>query len=277
MTGNPLDPIVAFLHTDRMRMKSIFPIMIIGAILSACSQLQTTPAPSVPVEIVASPTPSDYVAPTLPPEYTQTPTAAPQPTSTPSPTPFTVVITESETPEVTSVAGIATPAFNFTNWERFEASRFGISVDIPDTLSAAVLGRDIVIASPSDAEIPIPLSIELRIDSPNSFRLPDGINPSDPRSVLEGVLEELESSYDTVTKLRPLTNINVSNSPAAEVAVRSAIGAGAAADETIWYLAAVINQETIVRIYASSPAETGGAYLAVAERITDSLEFIAEP
>ncbi len=277
MTFYPLDRLVAFLHTDRMRTKIVILSIASLTFLSGCSAVQGLLPESAPVEAVASPTSSDYVAPTLPPLNTETPTASPEPTLAPSPTPFTIVSVETETPEATEPVGIPTPAFTFTNWERFEASRFGIGIDIPNTLSATVLGRDIVIASPSDAEVEVPLTVELRIDAANSFRLPDGINPADPRSILEGLLQELEGSYDTVTKIRPLTNISVRNYPAAEVAVRSALGAGNAADETIWYLAAIVNQETIVRVYASSPAETGGAYLAVAERITDSLEFLPEP
>lgn len=260
-----------------MRLQIVLLSLATLLFLSGCSALQGLLPESAPVQAVASPTLSGYVAPTLPPANTETPTASPEPTSAPSPTPFTVVSVETETPEATGAAGIPTPAFTFTNWERFEASRLGIGIDVPNTLDATVLGRDIVIASPSSAEVPIPLDIELRVDAANSFRLPDGINPADPRSVLEGVMNEVETSYDSVTNIRPLTNINVRGKPAAEVALRSAIGAGDAADETLWYLAVIVDQETIVRVYASSPAETGGAYLAVAERITDSLEFLPEP
>jgi hypothetical protein len=258
-------------------MKSIFPILTIVALLSGCAALQNLPPQSAPLEVVASPTSPDFVAPTLPPEYTQTPTASPEPTQTTTPTPFTVVLVDTETPEVSQTAAIPTPAFAFTNWEQFEATRLGIAIDVPDTLRAAVLGRDVQIASPSNAEAPIPLTVELRVDAANSFRLPDGINPADPRSVLEGVLGEIESSYDMVNQIRPLTNVSVGGSSAAEAAVRTTAGTGDSADETIWYLAAIVNQETVVRVYASSPAETGGTYLAVAERITDSLEFLPEP
>ena len=277
MTDAPLDRHAAFLHTDPMPKTTLLLILISVWTLSGCSTIQRVVPDSAPVEVVSSPTSADYVAPTLPPISTETPTATTEPTSEPSPTPFTVVSAETETPEATTSVGVPTPAFAFTKWERFEASRFNLSMNIPDMLQATVLGQNIMIESPSSAEVPIPLSVEIRVDAANSFRLPDGINPADPRSVLEGVLDEIEANYDTLSMIRPVTNVNVQGKPAAEAAARTGLGAGDAAEETVWYLAVVVDQDTIVRVYASAPAESGVAYLAVAERITDSLEFLSEP
>jgi hypothetical protein len=274
---SPLDRHDAFLHTDHMRIKILLLLAACIGVISACSALQGTGPEPGSDEVGENPTSQGYVAPTLPPLNTKTPTATITPTLPPSPTPFTIIVEESPTSEATKIAGVPTPAFAFTNWERFEASRFGIGIDIPDTLQATVLGQNIIIASPSTAEVPVPLSIELNIDSANSFRLPDGINPADPRSVLEGVIKEVEATYDTVSMIRPVTNISVRNYPAAEAAARTTLGEGEAAENTIWYLAVIVYEETVVRVYASSPADTGGAYLAVAERITDSLEFLPEP
>lgn len=245
--------------------------------LSACSVLSGAISEPSPVEIAASPTGVEYIAPTLPPVYTETPTATIEPTPQPSPTPFTVIVEESLTPEPLHTAGIPTPAFTFTNWERFEASRFGIGLDIPNSLQATVFGQNILIASPSDAEVSVPLNVELRVDPANSFRLPDGINPADPRSVLDGILREFEAEYDEVSMIRAVSNISVRSYPAAEAAARTSISEGDPVEDSVWYLAVIVHDETIVSVYASSPANTGGAYLAVAERITDSLEFLPEP
>jgi hypothetical protein len=260
-----------------MRMKTAFLILTVTLALSGCSALQGAVSNSAPGDVAVSPIASEFVAPTLPPAYTETPTATNEPTPEPSPTPFTVVTVEGETPEATEAGSVPTPAFAFTKWERFEANRLDLALTIPDALQATVLGRDIIIASPSNAEVPIPLSLELRVDSANSFRLPDGVNPADPRNVLEGVLKEIEATYSTITMIRSVAFIDVQGKPAAEAAAITSIGEGESAEETVWYLAVIVNQETVVRVYASAPADTGVAYLAVAERITDSLEFLTEP
>jgi hypothetical protein len=277
MTITPLDRHASFLHTDSMRMNTVFLILMATLGLSGCSALQSSISEPAPVEVASSPIASEFVALTLPPAYTETPTATDEPTPEPSPTPFTIVTAEGETPEATEAGGVPTPAFTFTRWERFETSRLDLALTIPDTLQATVLGRDIVIGSPSDAEVPIPLSVELRVDSANSFRLPDGVNPADPRNVLEGVLQEFETTYSTVTMIRRVTFIDVQGKPAAEAAAITSLGEDESTEETVWYLAVIVNQETVVRVYASAPADTGVFYLAVAERITDSLEFLAEP
>jgi hypothetical protein len=260
-----------------MRLKTALVFSAIFWSLSGCSALQGGLSQPVPVEVIASPTQSDYIAPTLPPVYTETPTPTPMPTQVPSPTPFTIVTVESGTPGDDETDGVPTPAFTFTNWERFETNRFDLAILIPDSLQATVLGQNIVIASPSSAEVPIPLNMEMRIDADNSFRLPDGVNPADPRSVLEGVLNEFETDYDEISMVRPIANIAVQGKSAAEAAARTTLGEGENAQQTLWYLAVIVNQQTVVRVYASSPAETGGTYLAIAERITDSLEFLPEP
>jgi hypothetical protein len=260
-----------------MRLKIAF--LLAGTIwlIGGCSALQGRVSPSLPVEVVSSPTQSGYIAPTLPPVYTKTPTPTPLPTQPPSPTPFTIVTVESGTPGADETTSIPTPAFTFTNWEQYEADRFNFAIELPDTLQATVFGQNLVIASPSNAEVPIPLNIEMRVDADDSFRLPEGINPADPRSVLEGVLNEFETEYNRTTMVRPVANISVRGKPAAEAAARTTTGAGESTQETLWYLAVIVNEQNVVRVYASSPAETGGAYLAIAERITDSLEFLPEP
>lgn len=277
MTCAPLDRDTAFLHTDSMRRKLSIALLIITLSLSGCSVLQGALSQPGSVDVASSPTSSEYVAPTLPPVNTATPTASPEPTAEPSPTPFTIVTVESGTPETTEDAAFPTPVFTFSRWERFEANRFNVALNVPDTLQATVFGQDIIIASPSSAEVPIPLDLELRFDQANSYRLPDGINPADPRSVLEAILNEIEAEYDTYTLIRPVSNVDVNGKAAAEAAVRTALGEGESIQETLRYLAVIVNQESIVRIYASAPADTGSAYLVIAERITDSLEFLSEP
>lgn len=258
--------------------KNIVPFIVASIFaLSGCSALQTAVSGDPPVGLISTPTDSDYVAPTLPPVHTETPTATITPTHPASPTPFTIVEDENQTPQSTETVIVPTPAFTFTNWERFEATRFDIAIDVPTILQATVLGRNITIASPADADVPVPLNVEIRIDTANSFQLPEGVNPADPRSVLDGMLNEFSATYDNVSMIRPVINISVRNYPAAEAAARTSLGEGETAEANVWYLAVIVYEETVVRVYASSPAETGVAHLAVAERITDSLEFLPEP
>jgi hypothetical protein len=273
----PLDRHAAFLHTGPMRWNPLRTLCTLTfVLLSGCSVFQGMSPQPAPGVVTITPTTEGFIALTLPPEYTETPTATIAPTEPPTPTPFTIITVEDQTPEGTETAAIPTPAFTFTSFERFEASRFNIGIDIPNTMRATVLGQNIFIASPSNAEVPIPLTVEMRIDSVNSFRLPQGVNPADPRSVLDGVLKEIEATYDTVSMIRPVTGVGVRSYAAAEAAARTSLGEGDLAENTIWYLAVIVYEETVVRVYASSPADTGGVYLAIAERITDSLEFLSE-
>ena len=252
----------------------------IGAlILSGCSLFGgSTPLDSI-AEIdrpqVAEAT--AYIAPTLPP--VNTPTLAPTMTQTPAPTPspFTVIIFDTPTPESGPSTSIPTPDFNFGGWERYETTYTRIAFDTPINMVVRDYGRLIRIGDPNFSEDGIQLFIELQVDQANSAYLPVGINPSDPRSVIDGILREFEKNYTDVTMIRPVTNVNINGYPGSDTAVRTQFSAGLETDELIWYLAAVVHEETIVRIYAQSPASTGGTYLAFAQHMIETIEFIPKP
>ncbi len=218
-----------------------------------------------------------YTAPTLPP--VNTPTLAPTTTQTPppSPSPFTVVILETPTPESDLSTSIPTPDFNFGGWERYETSYTRVAFDTPINMVVRDYGRLIRIGDPNFSEEGIQLFIELQVDQAKSAYLPADINPSDPRSVIDGILREFEKTYTVVTMIRPVTNVNMHGYPGSDTAVRTQLSVGLEIDELIWYLAAVVHEETIVRIYAQSPANTGGTYLAFAQHMIETIEFLPEP
>ncbi|MBE9479227.1 MAG: hypothetical protein IMY80_04610, partial [Chloroflexi bacterium] len=102
-------------------------------------------------------------------------------------------------------------------------------------------------------------------------------NPHDARSVVDGIINELEKTYTDVTLIRPITNANMNGYPGVDTAMRTQLTVGSGTEELIWYLAAVVHDETVVRIYAQTPASTGGASLGLAQHIIRTIEFLPEP
>ncbi len=218
-----------------------------------------------------------YTAPTLPP--VNTPTLTPTSTQTPPPTPspFTVVIVETPTPESVPSTSMPSLDFNFGGWERYETNYAGIAFDTPINMVTRDYGRLIRIGDPNFNDEGVQLFVEFQVDNANSGYLPDGINPSDPRSIMDGILREFDRTYTDVTMIRTVTNVNMHGYPGSDTAVRTQLTDGSGTDEFIWYLAAVVHEETVVRIFAQSPASTGGAYLSFAQHMVETIEFLPEP
>ncbi len=218
-----------------------------------------------------------YTAPTLPPVNTAT--LAPTTTQTPPPTPspFTVFIVETPTPESGPSTSIPTLDFNFEGWERYETTYTGIAFDTPINMEIRDYGRVIRIGDLDFSDDGIQLFIEVQVDNAASGYLPSDINPYAPLSVVDGILDEFEKSYTNVTLIRPVTNANMNGYPGADTAVRTQLTVGSGTEELIWYLAAVTHDETVVRIYAQSPANTGGASLGLAQHMIRTIEFLQEP
>jgi len=218
-----------------------------------------------------------YTAPTLPPA--NTPTLAPTTTQTPPPTPspFTVFIAETPTPESGPSTSIPTLDFNFEGWERYETTYTGIAFDTPVNIELRDYGRVIRIGDLDFSNDGIQLFIEVQVDNAASGYLPRDINPYDPRSVVDGILNEFEKTYTDVTLIRPVANANMNGYPGADTAVRTQLTVGSGTEELIWYLAAVVHDETVVRIYAQSPASTGGTSLGLAQQMIGTIEFLPEP
>jgi len=218
-----------------------------------------------------------YTAPTLPPANTAT--LAPTTTQTPPPTPspFTIFIAETPTPESSPSTSIPTLDFNFEGWERYETTYTGIAFDTPINMELRDYGRVIRIGDLDFSDDGIQLFIEVQVDNAASGYLPRDVNPYDPRSVVDGILGEFEKSYTEVTLMRPVANANMNGYPGADTAVRTQLTVGSGTEELIWYLAAVVHDETVVRIYAQSPASTGGASLGLAQQLIRTIEFLPEP
>jgi hypothetical protein len=262
-----------------MRKDRLYLFGIGALILSGCSVFEgnTTLDSEPETDRVQVAETTAYTAPTLPP--VNTPTLAPTTTRIPPPTPspFTVVIVETPTPESGPSTSIPTSDFNFGGWERYETTYAGIAFDTPINMVTHDYGRLIRIGDPNFSDEGIPLFVEFQVDHANSGYLPDGINPSDPRSIMDGILREFDKTYTEVTMIRNVTNMNVHGYPGSNTAVRTQLTDGSGTDELIWYLAAVVHEETIVRIYAQSPAITGGVYLSFAQHMMETIEFLPEP
>ena len=218
-----------------------------------------------------------YTAPTLPPVNTAT--LAPTTTKTPPPTPspFTVFIVETPTPEGGPPTSIPTLDFNFEGWERYETTYKGIAFDTPINMEIRDYGRVIRIGDLDFSDDGIQLFVEVQVDNAASGYLPRDISPYDPRSVVDGILNEFEKTYTDVTLIRPVANANMNGYPGADTAVRTQLTVGSGTEELIWYLVAVVHDETVVRIYAQSPASTGGASLGLAQHMIGTIEFLPEP
>ncbi len=254
-----------------MRKKSHIPI--IALLLSGCSLLDQSPPASVEI-IPTSLSEPTYVAPTLPPENTPTPTPTRTRTPLPSPTPFEVVTLEvTETPG-SEASSTPTPALFVGQWEVYESSRLNASLRIPPQLEGRDFGQSILIGNNDLDNSIFPLFMEIRFDQAGSYRLPEGIDATNPRNVLEAVLRELEETYTEVQYVRPIEDVNFNGIGAAEVAARVRLVTSNAEQNLNWYLAVAIRGETVVRFYGSSPASAGVTYITVAERIADSFAFI---
>ena len=218
-----------------------------------------------------------YSAPTLPPANTAT--LAPTTTQTPPPTPspFTIFIVETPTPESGPSTSIPTLDFNFEGWERYETTYTGIAFDTPINMEIRDYGRVIRIGDLDFSDDGIQVFIEVQVDNAASGYLPSDVNPHDPRSVVDGILGEFEKTYTDVTLIRPVANANMNGYPGADTAVRTQLTVGSGTEELIWYLAAVVHDETVVRIYAQSPASAGGASLGLAQHMIGTIEFLPEP
>jgi hypothetical protein len=251
-------------------------LLLLALFLQGCSAVEDL-LPTQPdgVVIVATePSEPEYIAPTLPPEYTLTPTATRTPTSPPSPTPFQVVTLEAtEEPEGESSA-TATPVLFAGQWERYESLRLEAAIRVPPELNAYDFGQSIRVGSPNLYTSEIPLFLEILFDQANSYRLPDGIDATNSRNVLEAVLRELEQDYNKIQLVRAIQDVNFNGINASEVAARASKGSGETEFNINLYLAVAIRDETVVRFYASSPANAGVSYITIAERIADSFQLV---
>lgn len=251
-------------------------ILLSSLLLQSCSALEALiPQQPAAVEIIStSPAEPVYIAPTLPPEYTLTPTVTKTPTSPPSPTPFQVVTLEAtETPQ-NGATPTEIPVLAVGQWDIYESFRLKASLRIPPQLDARDFGQSILIGNSNLEESTFPLFMELRFDQAGSYRLPEGIDATNPRNVLEAILAELEETYTEVQLVRPIQDVNFNGIGAAEVAARARLVTATTESNLNWYLAVAIRDETVVRFYASSPSTAGVTYISVAERIADSFSLV---
>jgi hypothetical protein len=248
-------------------------IVIAALLVAGCSALGGSTPASVEIgpRVSAAPT---YIAPTLPPENTLTPTPTKTATPPPTPTPFQVVTLAATEPSGSEPTPTATPALFVGQWEEFESARLNTSIRIPPQLDARDFGQSILIGNSNLEASLYPLFMEVRFDQAGSYRLPEGIDATNPRNVLEALVHELEQTYTEVQLVRPIQDVNFNGIGAAEVSARVSLITATAETNLNWYLAVAIRDETVVRFYASSPASAGVTYMTVAGRIADSFSFI---
>ncbi|MEJ2011494.1 MAG: hypothetical protein P8X64_04635 [Anaerolineales bacterium] len=216
---------------------------------------------------------STYAAPTLPPAYTSTPTITRTPRPSITPTPFTIVtIAPSQLADsVSPPAPTLPPAFG--PWERIEDSFLNISVEIPPGMKAVRSGRSLLINA-VDGEAALTLMVELRVDPARASRFPQGVDPTNAVSVLDGMLRETESASTILNVIRPVTEVTLGGEPGASAALRTRVAEDEEAESTLRYLAAIVhNGETVVRVLSSAPESAGVTSLALAERVAESIQF----
>ncbi len=243
------------------------------SVFRGSTPLDSTPENDRPQVVEAT----AYTAPTLPPANTPTPTPTKTQTPHPTPSPFTVFIVDTPTPEGGPPTFMPTSDFHFEGWERYETTYTRIAFDTPINMEIRDYGRLIRIGDPDFSDDGIQLFIEVHVDNAASGYLPGDVNPHDPRSVVDGILYEFEKTYTEVTLIRSVTNANMNGYPGADTAVRTQFTVGSGTDELIWYLAVVVHDDTVVRIYAQTPASTGGASLGLAQHLIGTIEFLPEP
>lgn len=252
----------------------LFLFGIVALILSGCSVFGGSAPETNGPEVAGTKAFSGQI---LPPVNTPTLTPTTTQTLSPTPTPFTIAIIDTPTPEGGPSTPIPTADFNFGGFVRYETTYSGIAFDTPVDMVTRDYGRLISIGDPNFSDEGIQLFVELHVDHATSSYLPDGINPFDPRTIIDGIFREFEMTYTAVTMIRPVTDVNMNGYPGAFTAVRTELSDGSGTVELIWYLAAVVHEETIVRIYAQSPASTGGVYLALAQHMIETIEYLPEP
>lgn len=256
--------------------RHIFLLLFTTLLLQGCSALGSF-LPSEPVsnEIVNTDLPEPvYVAPTLPPEYTLTPTATLSPTPLPSPTPFQVVTIEATAGPEGVTTPTTTPVLFLGPWELYESKRLGAAIFVPPELVTNDYGQSIRVGDPNIYTSEVPLFLEILFDQANSYRLPNEIDATNPRNVLEAVIRELEQEYSELQLVRPIQDVNFNGINAADVAARATVDSDNPDSVVNWYLAVAIREESVVRFYGSSPAIAGVTYFSIAERIADSFTFI---
>jgi hypothetical protein len=258
-------------------MPKSFPLFpLLALLLMGCTALDSGLSEGLERPEIASPaeTESVYIAPTLPPEYTLTPTVTITPTLPPTPTPFQVASIEASPSPEGETQPTETPALFVGQWELYESRRLNAAIQFPPQLSPRDFGQSILIGDANLNDETTPLFVEIRFDSAGSYRLPEGIDATNPRNVLEGVVRELEETYTEVVLVRSIQDVNFNGINAAEVAARVRLVSGTTEQNLNWYLAVAIRDETVVRFYASSPASAGVTYISIAERIAESFYFL---
>lgn len=254
--------------------RHIILIFLVALLLQGCAATGNLPpeAPGVEASYTA-PAEPPYIAPTLPPEYTLTPTVTKTPTSPPSPTPFQVVTLEIADELDADITPSATPVMFVGQWQIYESRRLGASIRVPPELSAYDYGQSIRVGDPDILSGNSLLFLEILFDQANSYRLPEGIDATNPRNVLEAVIRELEGDFNELQLVRPIQDVNFNSINASEVAARALLVSGSSEVNINWYLAVAIRDETVVRFFGSSPASAGVTFITIAERITDSFKF----
>ena len=278
MRSHSSQPILTPTHLSGILIAMIRHLTILflaAALLQGCAALGDMLSPETPDLETAQSNPTEpvYIAPTLPPQYTLTPTVTKTPSPPPSPTPFQIVTVEATEDPDADITRTATPILFAGQWETYESRSFNVSIQVPPELRVNDYGLSIRIGDADILSGDSLLFVEILFDQANSYRLPDGIDATNPRNVLEAVIEELEGDFTELQLVRPIQDVDLNGIRASDAAARAVLISGDTESNINWYLAVAVRDETVVRFYGSSPASAGATMISVAERIADSFRF----
>ena len=250
---------------------------IFALVLNGCSTFGGAPPASTPVSNLSQTSvETAYIAPTLPPANTATLAPTKTQTPPPTPTPFSIAVVETQTPESGPSTAIPTADLDFGGWERYETFT-GISFDTLINMDVQDYGRLIRIGDSNFRDDGIQLYVEFHIDHASSGYLPEGINASDPRSIIDGELREFKEDYTEIIMIRSVSNVIMNDYPGDDTALYTNSTDVPGTHEMTWYLAAVVHGDSVVRVYAQTPVNNAGTYLALAQRMIQTIEFPSEP
>ncbi|TFH37132.1 MAG: hypothetical protein E4G99_03285 [Anaerolineales bacterium] len=242
------------------------------ALLPGCSALSGQPD-SVELAATVPPGPT-YAAPTFPPQYTLTPTVTLSPTPPPSATPFQVVTLETTEEPEAAITATAIPGLFSQAWKPYESKRLKAAILVPAQLQTRDAGQSILVGDADIHNSITPLFLEIRFDQAGSYRLPEGIDATNPRNVLEALVRELEQTYTEVQLVRTIQDVYFNATSACEVVARARLITDTSEINVNLYLAVAIQEDTVIRFYGSSPASAGVTYISAAERIADSFTLL---
>jgi hypothetical protein len=168
------------------------------------------------------------------------------------------------------------PELPFDEWPRFEEDRLGISIAHPPEMKANAIGYAITLGISAEAlnqGIVLPLFVEVDVHAADTTRLPPIDNRADPVSVVEGLAADLEGRVTDLSVVDPPGARTFGDYQGAEAVVNTRQEVSQGSNAVTYYLAAIVEGERIVVMYATSPTSRADDYLPLAPAILDTVEL----